>query len=53
MWLLLMEDPHWINSKWTHRHYIDTMKATDSELNDYQLCAGLSGFHKLVGRDIK
>ena len=28
------------------------MKATDSELNEHQLCAGLSGFNRVASRDI-
>ena len=43
-----MEHPYWITSTWTHYDCIDIMKDTDFELNEHQLCAGLSGLNRVV-----
>ena len=48
----LIKDADWINHTWTHNKCIDRMKATDSELNENQSCAGLSGFNRIVSSDL-
>lgn len=36
----------WHNYTWTHQQCIDVMQATQDELYDYQLCAGIHGYKK-------
>ena len=47
-----MDEPDWRNRTWTHDDCKDIMKATDSKLNEHQLCAGLSDFNRVVSSDV-
>ena len=40
----LVEDTDHKNHSWTHQQCRDIMQATDSELNDFQLSAGILGY---------
>ena len=44
--ILLVEDKNHKNIKWTHEKCRSIMKATDSELNDFQLSAGILGYKR-------
>ena len=44
----LLEDTDWINHAWSQQACIHIMKATDNEMNERQLCAGLSGFNNIT-----
>jgi lipopolysaccharide biosynthesis glycosyltransferase len=44
--IFLVEDKNHRNSRWTHEKCREIMKASDSELNDFQLSAGILGYKK-------
>lgn len=42
--IFMAHDENWYNYTWTHQKSIEAMKATESELESYQLCSGIIGW---------